>query len=133
VAADPEERGERAVLNLGHSVGHAIEAATGYKAFSHGEAVGIGLLAALWISARCAGLDAAVEEEVRELLRRHELPVTARNVSPAAVIDAMAHDKKARGGRVRFVLLEAIGRPVWGVDVPDELVEKAVARAVAVG
>jgi len=49
------------------------------------------------------------------------------------VIDAMAHDKKARGGRVRFVLLEAIGRPVWGVDVPDELVEKAVARAVAVG
>jgi shikimate kinase / 3-dehydroquinate synthase len=133
VAADPEERGERAVLNLGHSVGHAIEAATGYKAFSHGEAVGIGLLAALWLSAKCAGLDAAVEEEVRELLRRHELPVTARNVSPAAVIDAMAHDKKARGGRVRFVLLEAIGRPVWGVDVPDELVEKAVARAVAVG
>ena len=133
VAADPEERGERVVLNLGHSVGHAIEAATGYKAFSHGEAVGIGLLAALWLSARCAGLDAAVEEEVRELLRRHELPVTARNVSPAAVIDAMAHDKKARGGRVRFVLLEAIGRPVWGVDVPDELVEKAVARAVAVG
>jgi 3-dehydroquinate synthetase len=114
-------------------VGHAIEAATGYKAFSHGEAVGIGLLAALWLSAKCAGLDAAVEEEVRELLRRHELPVTARNVSPAAVIDAMAHDKKARGGRVRFVLLEAIGRPVWGVDVPDELVEKAVARAVAVG
>jgi 3-dehydroquinate synthase len=131
VAADPEERGERAVLNLGHSVGHAIEAATGYKAFSHGEAVAIGLLAALWLSAECAGLDAAVEEEVRELLRLHELPVVARNVSAAGVIDAMAHDKKARGGRVRFVLLEAIGRPVWGVDVPDELVEKAVARAVA--
>jgi shikimate kinase/3-dehydroquinate synthase len=133
VAEDERDSGRRQVLNLGHTVGHAIEAATGFKAFSHGEAVGIGLLAALWLSAQCAGLDAAVEEEVRELLRRHELPVTARNVSPAAVIDAMAHDKKARGGRVRFVLLEAIGRPVWGIDVPDELVEKAVARAVALG
>jgi 3-dehydroquinate synthase len=131
VAADPNERGERAVLNLGHSVGHAIEAATGYKAFSHGEAVAIGLLAALWLSAQCAGLDPGVEEEVRQLLRTHELPVTARNVSPGAVIDAMAHDKKAREGRVRFVLLEAIGKPVWGIDPGDELVEKAVARAVA--
>jgi 3-dehydroquinate synthetase len=130
VSADPEERGERAVLNLGHSVGHAIEAATGYKAFSHGEAVAIGLVAALWLSARCAGLDPAVEEEVRELLRLHELPVAARNVSSAAVVDKMAHDKKARGGRVRFVLLEAVGRPVWGVDPGDELVEQAVARAV---
>ena len=131
VAADPEERGQRAVLNLGHSVGHAIEAATGYKAFSHGEAVAVGLLAALWLSAQCAGLDAAVEEEVRELLRRQELPVVARNVSPSAVIDAMAHDKKAREGRVRFALLEEVGRPVWGIDPGDELVEAAVARAVA--
>ena len=131
VAADTEERGQRAVLNLGHSVGHAIEAATGYKAFSHGEAVAVGLLAALWLSAQCAGLDAAVEEEVRELLRRQELPVVARNVSPSAVIDAMAHDKKAREGRVRFALLEEVGRPVWGIDPGDELVEAAVARAVA--
>jgi 3-dehydroquinate synthase len=97
----------------------------------HGEAVAIGLLAALWLSAQCAGLDPGVEEEVRQLLRKHELPVTARNVSPGAVIDAMAHDKKAREGRVRFVLLEAIGKPVWGIDPGDELVEKAVARAVA--
>jgi len=131
VAADPEERGQRAVLNLGHSVGHAIEAATGYKAFSHGEAVAVGLLAALWLSAQCAGLDAAVEEEVRELLRRQGLPVVARNVSPGAVIDAMAHDKKAREGRVRFALLEDVGKPVWGIDPGDELVEAAVARAVA--
>ena len=119
------------MLNLGHSVGHAIEAATGYKAFSHGEAVAVGLLAALWLSAQCAGLDAAVEEEVRELLRRQGLPVVARNVSPAAVIDAMAHDKKAREGRVRFALLEDVGKPVWGIDPGDELVEAAVARAVA--
>jgi shikimate kinase/3-dehydroquinate synthase len=131
VAADPTERGRRAVLNLGHSIGHAIEVATDYKAFAHGEAVGIGLLSALWLSARTEGLDPAVEEEVRDLLRRHELPVVARNVSPAAIIDAMSHDKKARGGRVRFALLSEVGSPVWDRDPGDDLVETAVARAVA--
>jgi shikimate kinase/3-dehydroquinate synthase len=131
VAADPTERGRRAVLNLGHSIGHAIEVATDYKAFAHGEAVGIGLLSALWLSAQTEGLDPAVEEEVRQLLRRHGLPVAARNVSPAAIVDAMAHDKKARGGRVRFALLSEIGNPVWDRDPGDDLVETAVARAVA--
>jgi shikimate kinase / 3-dehydroquinate synthase len=131
VAADPTEHGRRAVLNLGHSIGHAIEVATDYKAFAHGEAVGIGLLSALWLSAQTEGLDPALEEEVRDLLRRHGLPVSARNVSPAAVIDAMSHDKKARGGRVRFALLSGIGSPVWDRDPGDDLVETAVARAVA--
>jgi 3-dehydroquinate synthase len=131
VAADPTERGRRAVLNLGHSIGHAIEVATGYRAFAHGEAVGIGLLSALWLSAQTEGLDPAVEEEVRDLLRRHELPVAARNVSPTAIVDAMSHDKKARGGRVRFALLSQVGNPVWDRDPGDDLVEKAVARAVA--
>ena len=131
VAADPTEQGMRAVLNLGHSIGHAIEAATGFKAFAHGEAVAVGLLPALWLSARCAGLDPGVEDEVRDLLRRHGLPVVARNVSPAAIVEAMAHDKKARHGRVRLALLEGVGRPVWDVDPGDELVEQAVARAVA--
>jgi len=131
VAADPTEQGRRAVLNLGHSIGHAIEVATGYKAFAHGEAVGIGLLSALWLSSQTQGLDPAVEEEVRDLLRLHGLPVAARNVSPAAIVDAMSRDKKARSGRVRFALLEDVGRPVWGIDPGDDLVEKAVARAVA--
>jgi shikimate kinase / 3-dehydroquinate synthase len=130
VAADPTEQGERAVLNLGHSIGHAIEVATGYSAFAHGEAVAIGLLPALWLSAQVAGLDPALEDEVRDLLRRHGLPVTARNVPPGAIVEAMARDKKARDGRVRFALLEAVGRPVFGVDPGDELVERAVARAV---
>jgi shikimate kinase/3-dehydroquinate synthase len=131
VASDPTERGRRAVLNLGHSIGHAIEVATGYKAFAHGEAVGIGLLSALWLSAQTEGLDPSVEEEVRGLLRRHGLPVAARNVSPAAIVEAMSRDKKARGGRVRFALLQAIGEPVWDRDPGDDLIEAAVARAVA--
>jgi shikimate kinase/3-dehydroquinate synthase len=131
VAGDPTEKGRRAVLNLGHSIGHAIEVATDYKAFAHGEAVGIGLLSALWLSAQTEGLDSSVEEEVRDMLRRHGLPVTARNVSPTAIIDAMSRDKKTRSGRVRFALLADIGEPVWDRDPGDELVEKAVARAVA--
>jgi len=70
VAADPTEQGRRAVLNLGHSIGHAIEVATGYKAFAHGEAVGIGLLSALWLSAQAEGLDPAIEESLSWSLYR---------------------------------------------------------------
>jgi 3-dehydroquinate synthetase len=66
---------------------------------------------------------------VRALLRRHELPTVATGLDPGAVHEALRHDKKARAGRVRFTLLEAIGRPVFGVDIEDELVAEAVARA----
>lgn len=131
VADDPTEQGIRAVLNLGHSIGHALETATGYRAFSHGEAVAIGMLPALWLSSQVCGLDPAVEEQVRGLLDRHGLPSTARNVSPEAVLEAMGRDKKARGGRVRFALLEAVGKPVFGIDPGDELIEQAVARALS--
>ena len=133
VAEDPTEQGVRAVLNLGHSIGHAIETATGYRAFSHGEAVGIGMLPALWLSARVCGLDPAVEEQVRELLELHQLPTIARNVAPEAVLEAMSRDKKARAGRVRFALLEGIGEPVFGIDPGDELVLEAVGRALGDG
>ena len=130
VAQDPQEQGLRAVLNLGHSIGHALETATGYRAYSHGEAVAIGLLPALWLSSRVCGLDPQVEEQVRELLQRHGLPTAARNVSPDAVLEAMSHDKKVRAGRVRFALLEAVGAPVFGVDPGDDLIREAIDRAV---
>ena len=130
VAVDPQEQGFRAVLNLGHSIGHAVEAAAGMGRIAHGEAVAIGLLPALWLSSRVAGLDPALEDEVRALLRHHELPVTATGLDPAAVRDALRRDKKARGGRVRFTLLEAVGQPVFGVDVEDELIDEAIRRAL---
>jgi shikimate kinase/3-dehydroquinate synthase len=130
VAVDPQERGMRAVLNLGHSIGHAMEAAAGYSGLAHGEAVAVGLLPALWLSSRVAGLDPEVERQVRDLLAAHELPVTYTGVDPAAVRDALRRDKKARGGRVRFVLLEAIGKPVWGVDIDDDLIDQAIERAI---
>ena len=132
VAQDPQEQGLRAVLNLGHSIGHALETATGYRAYSHGEAVAIGLLPALWLSSRVCGLDPQVEEQVRELLQRHGLPTAAHNVSPDAVLEAMSRDKKVRAGRVRFALLEAVGAPVFGVDPGDDLIREAINRAVNV-
>jgi shikimate kinase/3-dehydroquinate synthase len=131
VAEDPHELGRRAVLNLGHTIGHAVEAAGGYRQFAHGEAVAVGLLPALWLSAQVCGLDAGLEGEVRELLERHELPTVARDVDAAAVIEAMGRDKKARSGHVRFSLLEDVGRPVWGIEPGDDLVGEAVRRAVA--
>jgi shikimate kinase / 3-dehydroquinate synthase len=130
VACDPQEHGMRAVLNLGHTIGHALEAATGFAALKHGEAVAIGLLPALWLSSRLAGLDPGVEQLVRELLAAHELPSGHPGADPAAVRDALRRDKKARGGRVPFVLLESVGKPVWGVDVDDELIDEAIARAL---
>jgi len=131
VATDPREQGMRAVLNLGHSIGHAIEAAAGFTGISHGEAVAVGLLPALWLSGKVAGLDPAVEGDVRELLRMHELPTGFAGVDAAAVREALRRDKKSVEGRVRFVLLEQVGKPVWGVDVDDELIDLAIGRALA--
>ena len=88
------------------------------------------LLPALWLSSQVCGLDPAVELRVRELLELHELPTTARNVDPDAVLEAMRRDKKVRGGRVRFALLEAVGKPVFGVDPGDDLIWQAVGRAI---
>ena len=102
VSADPQEQGIRAVLNLGHTIGHAIETAAGHRGISHGEAVAVGLLPALWLSGRLAGLDPAVEAQVRELLQRHELPTSHRGLDPSAVRAALARDKKTRAGRPRL-------------------------------
>jgi shikimate kinase/3-dehydroquinate synthase len=113
VAEDERDGGRRQVLNLGHTVGHAIETATGYARYRHGEAVGLGLLAALTLS----GL-ADLRAEVAALLDERGLPTALDPaVDPAAVAAATARDKKKRGGRVRFVLVEAPGSVVTGCDV----------------
>jgi shikimate kinase/3-dehydroquinate synthase len=119
VARDERDGGARQVLNLGHTVGHAIEAATGYAAYRHGEAVGLGLLAAL----RLSGSD-DLRAEVGELLRTHGLPTTLRDVDPDAVVMATARDKKRMGeGPVPFVLLPEPGDPRPGsAVVPRELI-----------
>ncbi len=122
VAADERDAGERAVLNLGHTVGHAIEAASGYERYRHGEAVGLGLLAALRISG-AEGL----HDEVGEILASHGLPVAlAAEVDPEAVLEAIGRDKKRTNQGVGFVLLESPGKAATGRRVDDETVRGAV-------
>jgi shikimate kinase/3-dehydroquinate synthase len=122
VAADERDGGLRHVLNLGHTVGHAIEAATGYARYRHGEAIGLGLLAALRLS------DAPeLAAEVEEILRRHDLPVALdREVGTDAVIDALQRDKKRTAEGVGFVLLSAPGEPREGQVLDPDRVRSAV-------
>jgi shikimate kinase/3-dehydroquinate synthase len=131
VAADPEERGRRAILNLGHTIGHGVEAVAGYGGLSHGECVSIGLVAALRLSERLAGLAGGTAERTAQLLQRHGLPVGAPGLDPDAVLTAMRHDKKRTAGEHRMVLLEAIGRPVYGVPVDEQELTGAVRAAIA--
>jgi 3-dehydroquinate synthetase len=131
VAADPEERGPRAILNLGHTIGHGIESVAGYGGLSHGECVSIGLVAALRLSERLAGLERGTAERTARLLESHGLPVRAAGLDPAAVLAAMRHDKKRTAGTHRMVLLEAIGRPVYGVSVDEQVLADAVRAATA--
>ena len=126
VAGDPEDRGRRAILNLGHTIGHGIESVAGYGGLSHGECVAIGLVAALRLSESLAGLAAGTAEQTAQHLERHGLPVRAPGLDPDAVLAAMRHDKKRAAGTHRMVLLEAIGRPVYGVAVGEDVLADAV-------
>ncbi len=123
---DPEDRGERAILNLGHTFAHALEAAAGFAAVSHGDAVALGLTAALTLSAEHLGLDRSVLEEVRRVLDPKPVHVDAERAWAA-----LGRDKKAEGGRPRLVLLEAPGKPVRGVELPDEDVRRALEALIA--
>ena len=114
VARDERDAGIRQVLNLGHTVGHAIEAATGFAAYRHGEAVALGLLAALRLSDR-----EELRDEVAHLLKAQGLPTRLEHADPDAVVMATARDKKRRGsGEVPFVLLDAPGALRTGCPVP---------------
>jgi 3-dehydroquinate synthase len=128
VAADPTEQGVRAILNLGHTIGHGVEHAAAGR-YLHGEAISIGLVAALQLSVEHAGLDVAIADEVMGVLTRQGLPTVAEDVAPEAVLAAMRSDKKRVAGRTRFVLLEAPGQPVWGVELDDAAVAAAVDAA----
>jgi shikimate kinase / 3-dehydroquinate synthase len=115
---DPYERGDRAVLNLGHTFAHALEAAAGYEGLTHGRAVALGLLAAL----RLSGRDTGVVEEVLRPQPAH--------VDRERAWQAMKRDKKVRNGEIRLVLLSAHG-PEQGVVLPDEDVRRELDRLIA--
>jgi shikimate kinase/3-dehydroquinate synthase len=128
VADDERDAGRRQVLNLGHTVGHAIETATGYSRYRHGEAVGLGLLAALRLSG--AG---RLREQVAELLAARGLPTALAGTSVDQVLEATARDKKRVAGKLPFVLLETPGEPLVGAEVAPEELRGAVAELIAAG
>ena len=130
VAADEREAGERALLNFGHTFGHAIEAGTGYGAWLHGEAVAAGMVMAAELSALMGDLKKTEVGRVRDLVRRAGLPIAGPALAPERLIELMALDKKAAKGRMRFVVLESIGRARLRADVDDAAVRRAIVAAV---
>ena len=125
VAEDERDGGRRQVLNLGHTIGHAIEAATGFARYRHGEAVAIGLVCALRLSGRDA-----LRREVEDLLSERGLPVRYTGATADEVLAALARDKKRPGpGPVPFVLVDAPGEVTFGTAVPDAELRAVVEEA----
>lgn len=122
-----EQVGPRTFLNYGHTIGHALEAATGYKAFLHGEAVAIGMTAAAYISDYLGLLSVNVRERQTDLLRNFGLPMEVSGLDREKVKEAILLDKKVQRRAVRWVLLEGVGQPLIRDDVPAAVVEKAIA------
>jgi 3-dehydroquinate synthase len=123
VGADEREHGQRALLNLGHTFGHAIETAAGYGEWLHGEAVGVGMLLAADLSQRLGWIDAAEVTRLERLLERAGLPVAAPAIGAGPALQLMGMDKKVIGGRIRLVLLRRVGEAVVSGDYPAEALQ----------
>jgi 3-dehydroquinate synthase len=126
VGQDEREGGLRAILNFGHTFGHAIEAGLGYGAWLHGEAVGCGMVLASELSARLGLVPAGFVERMARLVTRAGLPVAPPAFEATRWFDLMRVDKKAEGGAIRFVVIESPGRAALR-PVPDDLVRQALA------
>jgi 3-dehydroquinate synthase len=122
VARDEKETGERALLNLGHTFGHAIEALAGYGRWLHGEAVGCGMCLAADLSQRLGLLGADDVRRIESAVGAARLPTRIAGLARSAALASMAGDKKAEAGRIRFVVLERIGRAIQRT-VPDEALD----------
>jgi 3-dehydroquinate synthase len=129
VAADEREAGVRALLNLGHTFGHAIEAGTGYGNWLHGEAVAAGMVMAAELSLRLRQIGKDDVARIRALIERAGLPVKAPPLAAEDLLALMAVDKKAAGGELRFVLLQSIGRAALRGGVEPRAVREVVVAA----
>lgn len=127
VAQDERDLGIRATLNLGHTVGHGIEAAAGYDHYLHGEAISLGMLAALRVSEHHVGLDPSWRTRTAALFARHGLPTTLdSSVETSAILAAMGRDKKADASALNMVLLAEPGTPLIRQDPPYAVVVAAI-------
>jgi 3-dehydroquinate synthase len=126
VGRDEREHGDRALLNLGHTFGHALESTTGYTKWLHGEAVGAGLLMAATMSREAGLIPGGYVERLRKLLERTGLPTEARDVRADSVLEHMRIDKKVKRGRIRLVLLRSIGASFVTADYPDAALQRTL-------
>jgi len=129
VARDERESGERALLNLGHTFGHAIETGLGYGTWLHGEAVAAGTMVACELSRILGWLAPADVLRVRDIFSRAGLPVVAPPLGVARYLELMRHDKKVQDGRLRLVLLQEVGRAVLSDVASDEQIAEAIRQA----
>jgi 3-dehydroquinate synthase len=129
VGQDETESGLRAILNFGHTIGHAIENSSGYGKFLHGEAISIGQVAAAKLSQKLLGLPSGEVAQIEKLFVQAGLPVKIKlsAIRRKKLFTAMLLDKKVSGGEVKFVLAEKIGKVVWGQKVPTALIESVLA------
>ena len=131
VTKDEKESGERAILNYGHTIGHALEAAGKYKLLHHGEAVSIGMEAEAILSMELGIAPLEVLASQNRLLKLCGLPTRVKKMPEKQVLAALKLDKKNISGRTRFVLPEAVGRVRWGVEVPPDLIAAALRTVTA--
>ena len=126
VGADEREHGERALLNFGHTFGHAIENGTGYGTWLHGEAVAMGMVLAAQVSQRCLRLPAEATARLRALVRAAGLPADAPALGFERWMELMGRDKKVVAGAIRFVLLDALGTARLTSDVPESALREVL-------
>ena len=129
VGADERESGQRAILNFGHTFGHAIEAGVGYGEWLHGEAVATGMVMAAELSVRAGTLRREDADRVKALVTGAGLPVSGPNLPVERYLELMQVDKKAAGGRVRYILLDGLGRAALRGDLDPALVRESIAAA----
>lgn len=129
VAADEREGGLRAILNFGHTFGHAIEAGLGYGEWLHGEAVGCGMVMAADLSVRLGRLDDASRQRLNRVIAAAHLPVRAPDLGAARYVEMMQVDKKAEAGAIKFIVLDGLGAASITA-APDDLVQATLAAAI---
>lgn len=127
---ETEKKGIRTILNFGHTIGHALEAAGSYKAYNHGEAVAIGMVAAGYISVELGLIDNRILQRIENLLKAVGLPTRIKSLSVDKILKAHYHDKKFIGSRNRFVLITGIGKTKICQNIPLSLIKRALRRTL---
>ena len=131
VAQDEKEiLGLRSILNFGHTIGHAIETAGGYKSYNHGQAVSLGMVFAVDLSKKLGLIDAKLALRIRNLIKLYGLPMKIKGVALAKIIRAHYHDKKFSGKENKFVLIAGLGKPLIVRNINLDLIKEGIRRLI---